>query len=72
MNQEKLIRYALRGAQSELSELRIKLAATQAVQPCEAGITPAHKESMVRAMQADVSRILDDIHELEGSRVGLS
>ena len=65
MNTEKWIRYALRGAQSELSELRIKLAATMALNPGGAGITSAHKESMVKAMQADEKRILEDIHELE-------
>lgn len=66
MNQENLWRYALRGAQAELCEIREKLAAVNALGDGDAGVSKGERERMARALENAVKLIKEDIHELCG------
>lgn len=64
MNQEKLWRYALRGAQAELCEIREKLAAVNALGDGAADVSKGEWERMARARANTVKQIEADVHEL--------
>lgn len=72
MTKEKLINYAIRGAKSELSDVKAKIEAVKALEPGMAAVSSAEKERMVRALMADSGRIMEDLHELENPRVDCS
>lgn len=66
MNQEKMWRYALMGAQAELSEVEQKLAAVNTLGDGDAGVSKGERERMARALENAVRLIKEDIHELCG------
>lgn len=65
MTTELMVKYAIRGAQAELSELKMKLDAVNALLPGMADVTRGEKERMARALNETMSMILADIHELQ-------
>ena len=65
MNQEKMWRYAIRGVQTELFEARQKLDAVNALGDGGAGLSASERERMARALEIEIKRIEEDVHELK-------
>lgn len=65
ISQEMMVRYAVRGAQAELEDLRAKHSAVLALQPGMANVSPAEKSRMAKALENDIEIVQTDIRELK-------